>query len=163
MDNSIIEKYKNEMLEMSKRATLPMDVKSESDLGGLSVSVTALRRLYPVENAEVTVFTGDIKNRTEIDKKFTDQSGKTATFYLPTPKKSLSVNQNETDTPFALYNIYVKAENLVQQAHLNIPVFSGVNSMQNADLILPSALGESQTEPIIIDEQNKFLGGSADA
>lgn len=163
MDKNIIEKYKQEMLDMKKRAVLPMNISEQGQTGGLTVSVTTLRSLYPVPDAVVTVFTGDVENQKVIDRKTTDQSGKTKTFYLPTPNKSLSEDQNETALPYALYNIFVKAKDLVGQINLNIPVFAGVNSMQNVDLILPSALGENQTDPIIIDQSNKFLGGSADA
>jgi hypothetical protein len=162
MDKNIIEKYKQEMLDMWERAVLPTNT-AQSNTGGLTVSVTTLRSLYPVPDALVTVFTGDIENQRVIDQKTTDQSGKTETFYLPTPDKSLSEDQSETALPYSLYNIFVKAKDLVGQIHLNIPVFAGVNSMQNVDLILPSALGENQTDPIVIDQSNKYFGGSANA
>lgn len=80
MDKSLIEKYKNEMLMLKKKADfkaaavntpqqgyyeegrrdIPDDASDEN--GRLIAMVTYTDRIYPVKNARVTVFTGSPEN-----------------------------------------------------------------------------------------------------
>ena len=153
MDEKLIEKYKKELIEMSKRATLPAvaEVTDETPKGKLSVWVTTYKGLKGIENAEVSVFTGSIENRNVIDSDITNSSGRTKEFVLGTKPKNLSNSENQDKKPFSTYSIYVKADGFVEQAHLNIPIFEGVTSIQNVDLITFSANNDSDT-PRIIDE-----------
>ena len=128
----------------------------EDGTGGLQVNVTTLRRLYPVKNALVTVFTGDRNNMTVIETDTTDESGKSGVFKLKAPEKSES-QQPETDgnLPYATYNVSVRSDGYVEQIAMNVPVFSGVISVQGIDLLPVTAAG-GHTGPQIIEGGNKY-------
>lgn len=175
MDISKIEKYKAEMLEMHKKAkenalsTSAYLSNAESNdetkneitdgsVGELIVMVTTIRSLYPLENARVTVFEGDNENRKNIKVKYTNQSGKTEPFILSTPNKSLSMTENPDGRPYALYNIEVKAEGYIDSIYLNVPVFSGVTSLQRANMILLETGSDDKT-PVIYNELQQYTLG----
>ncbi|MBR2447447.1 MAG: hypothetical protein IKB29_00520 [Clostridia bacterium] len=168
MDQNLIEKYKNEMRKMYKsananvKATIaektahnPTPENENSAQGSLIGIVTAIRSLYPVSNAKVTVFTGDYSNMQVIDSDTTNQSGRTKTFTLPTPERSLSLNQDSTSIPYSSYNMVVEADGYIKNIHLNIPVFSGITSLQQSNLILEETASQDKS-PQIFDESQKY-------
>ena len=170
MDQNLIEKYKNEMLKMYKSANTAVKVPAIEDVptpqtpppptestasGKLIGIVTAIRSLYPVNNAKVTIFTGDYQSMQIIDSDMTNESGRTKTFILPTPEKALSLEEDNTTLPYALYNMAVEADGYIKNIHLNIPVFSGVTSLQQTNLILEETAGEDK-KPQIFDESQKY-------
>lgn len=158
MDRELIEKYEKEMMEMyaSVRTATPtasQSVEKEDDYtGGIIVSVTTARGLYPIKGAIVTV-TAD--NQEEVDSSRTDESGKTKLFLLPTPNKALSESAGATERPYSVYNILVEADGYVKQQFNNVPVFSGVTSLQNADLLSMSAAGDN-TSTRVFDEGRNY-------
>lgn len=125
-------------------------------VGGLTVNVTTLRRLYPVKGAVVTVFTGKGEAQTVIETDITDESGKSGVFNLKAPVKSES-QQAESDgvIPYASYNVSVRSDGYVEQIAMNVPVFSGVISVQGIDLTPVSAAG-GHTAPQIIEGGNDY-------
>ena len=161
MDKSIIEKYKNEMLNIRKRAmpangaqqgyyeegkpNIPDDASDEN--GRLIAMVTYTDRIYPVKKAKVTVFTGSPDNMEIVD------SGKT--FGLAAPPRSLSQQSGPAALPYALYNMMVQAEGFLDNIHLNIPVFRGVTSLQRSDLT-PIKVAGGRTAPIIFNEFSSY-------
>ena len=173
MDKNMIERYKNEMLEIynRKKGVNPPAIKvqptvaeaetpeappvTNNPTGNLLGIVTTVRALYPVKNAKVTVFTGDYDNMNMIDSDLTDESGRTKAFTLPTPQKALSLEQDNTIIPYALYNMAVEADGYIKNIHLNIPVFSGVTSLQQSNLLLEETAGADKS-PQIFDEAQKY-------
>ncbi len=164
MDEQILEKYKAQMLEMyhkSNRAipavTEPVkeNVTEDTASGKLVAFVTTVRSLYPVPNAKITIFEGSPQDMRIIDTDFTDQSGKTKEFILPTPEKALSLDEQNTIIPYALYNMMIEADGYISNIHLNIPVFSGVTSLQRSNLILSETAGVNKG-PQIFDESQKY-------
>lgn len=168
MDKSIIEKYKNEMLNIRKRAAassaqqgyyeegkpnIPDDASDEN--GRLIAMVTYTDRIYPVKKAKVTVFTGSPDNMEIVDSGITDESGKTKTFGLAAPPRSLSQQSGPAALPYALYNMMVQAEGFLDNIHLNIPVFRGVTSVQRSDLT-PISVAGGRTAPIIFNEFSSY-------
>lgn len=128
----------------------------EDGTGGMQVNVTTLQRLYPVKNALVTVFTGEPSNMTVIETDITDESGKSGVFNLKTPPKFESQqSENGGNLPYARYNISVKSDGYVEQIAMNVPVFSGIVSVQGIDL-LPVAAAGQHTKPQIIQEGNTY-------
>ncbi len=159
MDRELIEKYKNEMLKMYKSVKREMPVIAEAPIqadgtGNLLGIVTTIDRIYPVKNAKVTVFTGELENMNVLDTDFTDESGKTKVFTLPTPQKQLSLESENTIQPYSLYNMMVTAEGYSDNIHLNIPVFSGVTSVQGSNLMLKETSGIEGAN--IYDESQKY-------
>ena len=176
MPNKTPEDYARELLEMYRTnapqntsavpaaapATpvlpiVPIPAESlEDGTGGLSVNVTTLRRLYPVKGALVTVFTGAPDNMTVLETDVTDESGKSGVFKLKTPARSESQQpENDGILPYASYNVSVKSDGYVEQIAMNVPVFSGVVSVQGVDLTPMSAAG-GHTSPQIIEGGNSY-------
>ena len=169
MDKETLEKYKNEMLKMYRSQKVqPPAIRptvaevnpkatetTETPTGGLLAVVTTVRNLYPVSNAKVTIFTGDYDNKNVIDSAFTDQSGRTKVFILPTPQKALSLDKENKLIPYAVYNMLVEADGYIDNIHLNIPVFSGVTSIQTSNMLLKETAGEGM-EMQIFDEAEKY-------
>ncbi len=162
--------YANELLRMYREnsravnetpaevlpTVVPLTSVFEDGTGGIQVNVTTLGRLYPVKDALVTVFTGDPSNMTTIETDVTDESGKSGVFNLRTPPRADS-QQAESGgiNPYANYNISVKSDGYVEQIAMNVPVFSGVISVQGIDLLPISAAGKN-TAPQIIEQGEKY-------
>ena len=125
-----------------------------SEKGTLLVSVTTLRGEFPVENAQVTVFKGEYKKDNEIIRVKTDQSGRTPPIILDTENKDLSESSGNK-TPYTTYNIYTTAPKLISQFNMNVPIFSGVTSLQSVDLMPIGADGENTT-PKVVQEAPDF-------
>ena len=124
--------------------------------GGVQVNVTTLRRLYPVKNAMVTVFTGKPESKNVIETDMTNESGKSKVFYLKTPPRADSQKaENNGVLPYASYNISVQSDGYVQQIAMNVPVFSGVLSVQGIDLLPITAAG-GHIAPQVIEEDNSY-------
>ena len=123
--------------------------------GRLTAIVTTLRTLYPVPGARVTVFTGNYDDMTVLDTAFTDQSGRTEAFILPAPNRDLSLTSGASDKPYASYNMLIQADGYIDNIHLNIPVFSGVDSLQSSNMMLRETAGENKG-PQIFDEAQQF-------
>ena len=161
MNPDLIEKYKNEMLNIyskvkpTQTTTTNIPKSENSSEGYLLGVVTAVRSLYPVKNAKVTVFTGDYENMQVVDTSTTDQSGRTKVFALTTPEKALSLEEDNKIPPYSLYNMLVEADGYIKNIHLNIPVFSTVTSIQRSNLILKETAGENKN-PQIFDEAQKY-------
>lgn len=155
MDRKIVEKYKNEMLNMYRTTravptvtepdmqipTAPQVSVTDDSRGGLVAIVTTVRNLYPVPNARVTVFTGNIDDKQIVATDVTDSSGRTGIFNLKTPSRELSQQADRNALPYAVYNMMVEADGFIDNIHLNIPVFGGVTSLQRSDMILIETAG----------------------
>ncbi len=177
MDKLLIDKYKEEMMGMYRTSrsipaqrevtnvpnadeanmdTPPVSPPQSESTGNLIVTVTTVRSLYPVENAEVTVFGGSLQNRQEIDRDFTDESGRTKPFVLETPAKSISLNSQSTELPYELYGIEIKAEGYIDTIYLNVPVFSGTTSIQRVNMMLLETEGKDKG-PMIFDTAQQYM------
>lgn len=149
-----IENYEKQVVDMQAESS--QQIEFQDGTGGLQVNVTTLRRLYPVKNALVTVFTGSKDNMTVVETDITNESGQSGVFNLKTPLRADSQqSENNGNQPYASYNVMVQSDGYVEQIAMNVPVFSGVISMQGIDLLPISAAG-SNTAPQIINESNKY-------
>lgn len=167
MDKEMIEKYRQEMMRTYNIAKPTMAIPNETppkaeentkgNVGQLIAIVTAVRGLYPVQGAKVTVFTGSFESKNIISTAYTDQSGRTDAFILPTPSKELSLDSQNTQIPYSLYNMLVEAEGYVDTLHLNIPVFSGVTSLQRSNLLLLETAGEDKSMRVFDEAQQYNL------
>lgn len=171
MDKDLIEKYKRELMRMHRikptvaepaeqqgeyQEGTPYERQDSADPNGrLTVMVTAISNLYPVEKAKVTVFTGNYEAPDIIDTDFTDISGKTKTFSLPAPTRELSMEPDSGAQPYTLYNVLVRADGYVDNLHINLPVFRGVTSLQRSNLTPIASFGGNKG-PIVFNELSSF-------
>ncbi len=178
MEKSLIERYKAQMLEMYGKKPRTVNVQNTANMpdthierqesslttvddntatGNLLGVVTSVRSLYFVPGARVTVFTGTPQNMQIIDTDTTNENGRTKAFALPTPKRGLSMDSANTETPYALYNMMVEADGYITNIHLNIPVFPSITSIQPSNLLLLETAGVDKGPRIFDEKQNYNL------
>ena len=154
--NAIKEIESAEQQYLNTQAENVSEIMFKDGAGGIQVNVTTLRRLYPVKNALVTIFTGTRDNMTVIETDITDESGQSKVFTLKAPPRADSQQvENDGRLPYANYNISVRNDGYVEQIAMNVPVFSGVVSIQGIDLLPISAAG-SNVSPQIINQSNQY-------
>ncbi len=144
---------------------------TQDGYGYMIVHVTTARGAIPLEGAVVTVtdYYGD--NLTErgstIGTYITNSSGLTDKFALPAPPRSLSMSPGN-GKGYLTYNIQVAKDGYYQQNYINAPIFEGITSIQNADMIPLSDNGQTDNFTpggnIFFESENDNLeGGSANA
>ena len=118
--------------------------------GELIVVLTHSKGNYPLPGGVVTVYT---QSGQTIASTITDQSGRTAPLRLATPARSASLTPGGTRNQVAAYyTVQASAEDYLTAVIPNIPVFSGVSSIQNLDLVYGESVEttlpiQSSTEP----------------
>ena len=148
------------MMQMYKTKFKPTMAETNSQVntqntGKLLGVATQIRGLYFLPNAKVTVFKGDPQNMQIIATDFTDQNGNTKEFVLPTPPVSLSEDKDNKVQPYSLYNMMFEADGYLTNIHLNIPVFEGITSRQNSNLLLLETAGIDKG-PQVFDEMPNY-------
>lgn len=106
--------------------------------GYMIVRVTTARGAIPLEGATVTVhnYYPEFENgRGDIIAVYdTDASGLTKRFQLSAPPRTLSMSPGNGRS-YETYGISVTKEGYYKQYYINAPVFEGITSVQNADMI----------------------------
>jgi len=99
--------------------------------GTLRFRVYTAREALPVVGAviEVTKVIGN--NKHTFYKLATDISGNTPVIYLPAPSSALSQQPENTTQPYALYDVYITADNFGDVSIKNLPIFDGILSEQS--------------------------------
>ena len=109
--------------------------------GGLIATVTHSKRTYPVENAAVTLYD---KYGKFVTTAITDQSGRTPRIELTAPSAELSQTPQSTPSLTAsYYTVKVESPLFLTEIINNVPVYSGITSLQAIDLTFRSALPNS--------------------
>lgn len=112
--------------------------------GELRVQVFAADRSFPVSDARVTVSVPFLTGSRELFSGTTDADGIIEGIILPAPDKSLSLDEDNTSEPFALYNLRVAHPDFADSEFTDVPVFDSVKSIQPVELV---PLTQSGTEP----------------
>ncbi|MBQ1187345.1 MAG: hypothetical protein IIX54_06655 [Clostridia bacterium] len=174
MDKSIFDKYIAEMKAMQAFAMpsnepkpivnndiLAKELKSAVNApdmigsGNIVVVATAIRGLYPVENAKVTIFTGSGEDELILAEQYTNRSGKTAPIPLPAPSSSFTDAPNPIERPYAYYNVRTSADGYIETVNYNVAVFDNTTSLQNVSMY-PLTSEPEKNKPIIIDEFESY-------
>ena len=126
------------------------DISTES-IGYLVVRVSTARGAIPLENATVSIRGATPQNSGIIYSLETDVSGLTPRLPLPTPPKDNSLSPDQ-GTPYSLWSIDVFCKGFITARYESVPVYSGITSVQNAELVplsegfMPSeSVSESET------------------
>ncbi len=110
------------------------------------VRVTTARGAIPLGAATVTVSNYDPEfenGRGDVIAVYTtNSSGLTERFALPAPPRALSMSPGNGKS-YLTYNISVAKDGYYQQYYINAPVFEGITSIQNADMIPLSDNGQT--------------------
>lgn len=111
--------------------------------GYLVVRVTTASGAIPVEGALVTVYEYNTGNGGDIlSAQMTNSSGLTQKISLPAPPRSLSLAPDRGKT-YSSYNIKVYKDGYNTQQYISAPIFDGITSVQNADLVPLPENGET--------------------
>ena len=129
-----------------------------TDVGYLTVRVSTAGGAIPLENAAVNIRGGNIEDSSVIYSLTTNRDGLTPTVSLPTPPREASEAPQFTDPIYAVYNVDVYAGGYVPAFFNNVPIFSGINSVQPAVLV-PEVENSTVNSPILIDESVSIEGG----
>ena len=124
-----------------------------SEVGYLTVRVSTARGAIPLEDAAVNIRGGNIEESTVIYALTTNSDGLTPVVSLPTPPRVNSESPQETPPNYAVYNIDVFADGYAPAFFHNVPVFSGITSVQPA-ILLPSIENSTTDNSIHVTETN---------
>lgn len=112
--------------------------KANTGQGSLMFKVYTGREAIVIEGAEC-VITKTVNGVVHtIAKQITNSSGQTAPQALPAPPKELSQQAENTIQPFALYDASVTKPGFIRVVLKDIPIFDGVQSVQNVFMIIDS-------------------------
>lgn len=107
----------------------------ESGVGYITAEVTTGGGAVPIENAVVLITKKQGGKNYLLKMLVTDESGSTAAVALPTPNVSFSETPEPSEKPYADYYLSVYADGYYAQGDREVPVFSGVKSIQPLALI----------------------------
>lgn len=140
-----IQDYINELMNYRARSTTP----TRNAKGNLIVEVTHSRGTFPIEKAKVEVF--DTKN-TSITTMLTDQSGRTPSLSLDAKSKELTDAPGPSSASTAtLYNIIISADGFVTTTIKNIPIYEGITTLQNYDMLFSSVADGKESQTIVLE------------
>ncbi len=122
------------------------------DTGTLKVETFASDRAFAVPSARVMVFLPLDSGNVTLYDGITDISGSSERIILPAPPRSLSQSPaNNKVLPFSSYTVYIEHPSFVRALFNNVPVFSGIESVQPVQM-LARVEGMREPEPIIVNE-----------
>lgn len=108
-------------------------------IGFLEVTVGTANGALPIENAGVTIYEyaqGESGNNGRLLYSLvTDNEGKTPRVVLSTKKREQSLSPGIDETPYSVYNIGVTKEGYYNNTYLNVPIFQGITSLQQVNMI----------------------------
>ncbi len=130
---------------------------ANEESGTLKVEAFVSDRAFGVPNARVMVFLELPSGNVAVFDGLTDIDGVTDTIRLPAPPKSISQSPQSAQNPrlpYSVYSVYVEHPYYVRAVFTNVPVFSGVDSVQPVRM-LAKAEGLDEPTPIVVDESSQ--------
>lgn len=113
--------------------------------GFILVNVRTGREATPVVGASVVVTAINNGNRLLAAAGITDISGTVLRFEVPAPDKAYSQTPDTEVRPYSLFDISVRAKGFFNARSVDVPVFSGITSIQNFNMVpLPIAADSSE-------------------
>ena len=106
-----------------------------TEVGYLTVRVSTAGGAIPIANASVNIRGGNVDDSSVIYALTTNSDGLTPTVSLSTPPRSASESPGSETPPYAVYNVDVFAQGYAPAFFNNVPLFSGINSVQPAVLV----------------------------
>ena len=124
-----------------------------TEKGSLRIQAFASDQSFGIGSARVMVFVELPSGNVAVFDGLTDIDGVTKPVILPAPPRSLSQSPsaNGSRLPYAVYSVYVEHPDFVREVFTNVPVFSGVESIQPVRM-LAKAEGLEEPDPIAVDE-----------
>ncbi len=117
----------------------------QQSFGYLTVRVSTASGAIPLEGATVNIRGSVPEDSAVIRSLVTNSDGLTPTVTLAAPPRSASQSPDSAAPAYAVYNIDVFASGYIPAYFHNVPVFSGINSVQPAVLVVDT--GRVSYEP----------------
>ena len=102
--------------------------------GSIVVNVYTSRSQIPLENAMVSVTSGNRDNPTLLGFRTTNESGRAEAIYINTPDLELSLSPSDSK-PFTSCDIKVSHPSYYTLTITDVQVFSDIQTLQNVELI----------------------------
>ncbi len=113
--------------------------------GFILVNVRAGNEATPIVGASVVVTAIDNGKRLLAAAGITDISGTVTGIEVPAPDKAYSLTPNTEVRPYSLFDISVRARGFFNARSIDVPVFSGITSVQNFNMV-PLPIGTEAGE-----------------
>lgn len=127
------------------------------ETGTLRIETFASDRAFAVPSARVMVFLPLDSGNVTLYDGITDISGSSERIVLPAPPRSLSSTPNNGKAlPYSTYTVYIEHPSYVRALFNNVPVFSGIESVQPVQM-LAKVDGMSEPDPIIVNESGSAV------
>lgn len=131
-----------------------------SEKGSILVNVRTGDDSSAVAGALVNVTASDDGRRILLASGRTDVSGVSPKFSLPVPDILHSQSPSPDERPYSLFDVSVSAEGFFNVRSVNVPVFSGVTSVQNFSLIpVPLMMNGSDETVTYYNTEPDLSGG----
>jgi hypothetical protein len=139
--------YDSDELLGTEKGYILVNVRTGDDssaVAGAFISVTAI-----VDGKRLVLASG-----------VTDESGVSPKFSLPVPDREHSQEPSPEERPYNLFDVSVSAEGFFRARSVDVPVFSGITSVQNFNLIpLPLMMDSSDETVTYYNAEPSFGGG----
>ena len=113
--------------------------------GFILVNVRTGREATPIVGASVVITAINNGKRLLAAAGISDISGTVTGIEVPAPNKEYSLTPNTEVRPYSLFDISVRATGYFNARSINVPVFSGITSVQNFNMVpLPIAADGSE-------------------
>ena len=130
-----------------------------SERGYIQVNVRTGDDSSAVEGALVSVTAVVDGKRLVLASGLTDESGVAPKFTLPVPDLVHSQAPSPDERPYNLYDITVTADGFFKARSVDVPVFSGITSIQNFNLIPVPLMMNSADETVTYYNAEPNFGG----
>ena len=113
----------------------------------------------PVVGAAVRITAAVDGNRIIFASGVTDRNGASPRFRLPVPDISHSQSPEPSIRPYSLFDVSVEADGFFNARSVDVPVFSGITSVQNFNMIPVPLMAAPSSETITYYNQEPDLTG----
>lgn len=139
-------------LNISQIDTLKNDITNETGIGNsigyILVNTRTGEDSLPVSGASVLITAIVDGQREIIAFGETDESGMSPKFSVPAPDIVYSENSNLTNRPYSLFDVSIVAKGFFNARSVDVPVFSGITSIQDFAMIPVPLMMKSGDETV---------------
>ena len=128
-----------------------------TSIGFILVNVRTGEESAPIQNASVIVTAVIDGNRSIIASGVTNANGTSPRFAVPVPDIEHSQSPDSDERPYNLFDVSVTAEGFFNARSVDVPVFSGITSVQNFGMIpLPVLMNQNDETVTYYNQEPAF-------
>ena len=153
------ELYIDEKPEISTSENMNLDMGNST--GYILVNTRTGENSSPVAGALIMITAVNNGQREMITSGLTDESGVSPKFSVPAPDLIHSQSPDPLKRPYSLYDISVTAKGFFNARSVDVPVFSGITSVQTFGMIPVPLMMQSNDETVTyINQEPNFPAGN---